>query len=553
MSRISQLTVALTVALAAASCIGADGGSVWDAEESLPRAESESLVVESTRPDNANATVDVPILAAPIGGVYVAADGSLVTTRVESGALVTTRTAVDLPTPDGQKALVLARPARIADGEVAVAYNLIDEQSPLDVDAEVRGHRLAVYDLEAGALDSDYSVVALSAEGSIRADLVAAVGPRVDVERIFVGYGATAAPGGVIAVDPNAWRAGGEAVVGEFATTTGAPGACAETSTRDDAECGGGVHGQAAIGLLEGADASYDVLVATGKGATDVTRGDFANGVLRLDSDLQYDPACDADICAAEGGSSDACLRSCENFFVPRPVEREAEPVASFGAGCDAGAVLDCSSAAAFDGSSAPVVVASGGDTVLVWAAPDGYLYAMPASNWSAADVRVRVADAYGDAMSEAVDAHTPMTTPVADGGAVLLPTYSAGNAPAGIARYAVQAGDATTIARTWSAPPLDHPSATERFRERPSRLAGGAIVETGALPRLFAPRQFGSERGIDVFIRGDGAVSATSAPIFERAGTTQTVAGHVNGDGAAFDAVVVETTRPYAPSKGDQ
>jgi hypothetical protein len=155
--------------------------------------------------------------------------------------------------------------------------------------------------------------------------------------------------------------------------------------------------------------------------------------------------------------------------------------------------------------------------------------------------------------MSEAVDAHTPMTTPVADGGAVLLPTYSAGNAPAGIARYAVQAGDATTIARTWSAPPLDHPSATERFRERPSRLAGGAIVETGALPRLFAPRQFGSERGIDVFIRGDGAVSATSAPIFERAGTTQTVAGHVNGDGAAFDAVVVETTRPYAPSKGDQ
>jgi hypothetical protein len=529
--------------LLATSCIDGGGGSVWDDDESLPDGETDTLIVESSRPDRAEATLGVPVFAAPIGDLYVAGDGSLVSTTVSDGGLQVTRTPVDLPVPNGQKALVLARPDRLGDGRIVVAYNTIDDDAPLTLGAEVLGRSLAVIDGESGAVDENYPAISLPADaGVLRSDVVAAVGPRVSPQRIFVGVGSnSAAPqarGKVVAIDPERWRSGGSAIVSSFETVS------AEA-------LGGGVHGEAAISLVETSDGRYEVLVTTGKGATDVTAADYANGVLRLDPQLQFEPGCDTEICGAQGGDSRACLATCSDFFVPRAMEQQDKAHRRVGAACEADGALECLELAAFDGSSAPQRFTTGGTEGLAWLAADGHLYLLPVDDWTHASYRMQVADAFGDAIRASVEAVTPMTTLEVDRAALLIPTYTPGNAPAGISRYLLAGDGSLKLEREWSAPPLDHPSATTRFRTRPSRLTNGALMESGERARLFAPQRYGSERGVDVYMRPSGAVRASSAPVFGQANQADLLVGQVEGtDATQFDAVSVEVSRPYGPSK---
>lgn len=108
--------------------------------------------------------------------------------------------------------------------------------------------------------------------------------------------------------------------------------------------------------------------------------------MLRLDHDLEFDLGCDANVCEESGGASVDCFATCRNFFVPRD-DGDSHVPDPLRDTCSEAEAFDCLRSAAFDGSSAPIRASyeregsAHASEVLVWAAPDGFLYVREASS----------------------------------------------------------------------------------------------------------------------------------------------------------------------------
>lgn len=50
-------------------------------------------------------------------------------------------------------------------------------------------------------------------------------------------------------------------------------------------------------------------------------REHYANGLLRLTPELEFNPGCDTSVCDEYGSRSNMCLDTCSNFFVPRGLD----------------------------------------------------------------------------------------------------------------------------------------------------------------------------------------------------------------------------------------
>ena len=530
------IIVALVLILGAAACSPKDDVNSWDGEQLAPQGR-DSRAVEAGRVGDIPVRVDTPILAAPYERLQIAADGTLY--GLPDGDLDVSSTQLDLPAPDGLKPLVLARPVPVPSHGLIVAYNLIDEDAPLERGSQIRGQRLAmvlhphhndVYPIDL----QDYGV---EPGAVVRADLALHAD---DVEpRVYVGTGGVidggTAVGRVLAIDPDAWARFDEPVVAQFGATVGDSGSCATGNTRSDGACGGGLHGEAAIRVHESDDGNVDVILATGKGATNPLEGNFANGFLRLSRDLDFAPGCDREVCEASGGASSACLATCRSFFVPRAVDGESHVPDALRDQCSSEDAFACLRDGAFDGSSAPIEVpydASATDesrSALVWAAPDGFLYALPDGDWSQSVSRTKFAHVCEAADPECdLSAHTPATTPelacehatdsAADisscGTAVVwIPSYSPlEGIAAGVSQFdVVGRPDGPSLLHLRSTPPRDHVASVTRFRHRPSRIHLGGVVESGVEPRLFRPFYYVNEdaRGLDVRLHTDGVFVA--------------------------------------------
>jgi hypothetical protein len=472
------------------------------------------------------ASVDRRVFAAPREGSYITADGTIVAPRATDDEFVAWTFETELPTPEGLEPLVLARPVQLPGGVFVIAYNLVDEDAEVSLRTKIDGQRLAVASVS-GENEVDYRVISLQDYGvepsaSIRSDLVLGKGepPILYVATGGRLGGREAVRGRVFSVDLDAWAAGEEPVLGSFTTTEETTRRCDETSTRPDRECGGGVHGEASVSVVDGEAGVDGILVSSGKGATDVLNGQFANGVLRLDPDLSFDAGCDVPTCERAGGGAPECLRTCRNFFVPRMTSSQASVPKMLEDRCSRSGSPGCLETSMFDGSSAPISVFEENGRRLVWAGPDGFLYLLHHGDWSRPVARAKYAHVCSSDEGEChVPSHTPATTPRLDhefvyelyrgpsipgvpvpGERVVWTTaYSPkDDVPGGVSQFRIEGGDLVEL-RT--SPPRSHPAAFDRFERRPSRLDSGAVVTAGEQPRLFRPFYYtGNDlRGLDV------------------------------------------------------
>lgn len=497
------------------------------------------LLAREVRTDDVGCTGASPLLVTSRGGSFVlgaAMDGVIRAFDAETGALAWS---VALPVPSGRVANVTSTPVLFDAQHLVVAYQHVFPGT-LDRDA----HRVVVVDLDARALDPSFPEVTPSGArptwdglGSVdfsashsfsRAALVHAEAPDHTRGFVYLAYGniRDVQPwhGWVFELDLDAWASGGpSAAISSFLLTTAEDTCGIEGMTGSESMiCGGGVWVPAGPGLRRTAS-GFELLVPTGNGMLDPTRGQFANGVLRTGRGLSFTHGCDDASCASWDPTAPplACAESCEDLFVPRAEPSDA-PLRPASGRCDGRTMLECWGAIDWDfGASTPVVVdVPGGPEVVIAAAKDGAIYAFDADHFGTLYDRLQIADvcgAPGDTCT-AEWAGMIVTEPVVttlDGSPLLLvPTFEFDRTHAGgvvAVRLAMDAGT-PHLTRVWSAPAGDE--AVARFRRHPSRLA---LTSVGGEPVAL------------VYDVGDAAGAGRLYALRVRDGT---VLGHTDLDG---------------------
>lgn len=455
-----------------------------------------SITIErEIRTDDVGCTGASPLLVRSRGEDFVigvAMDGAVRAFDVETGALAWS---IPLPVPDGRVANVTSSPVMFDESHLVVAYQHVVPGS-FDRDA----HRVVVVDVEARALDAGFpavtpsgsrptwdgtgSVEFLAAHSFSRAALVHVDVPDRERGLVYLTYGniRDIQPwhGWVFELDLDAWATSGAgAAISSYLLTTaeddcGTPG----HTGSEEMVCGGGVWVPAGAGVRE-TSTGFELLVPTGNGMLDPTRGQFANGVLRTGRGLSFAHGCDDASCASWDPTAPAlsCVESCADLFVPR-MEPEDPPLRPASGRCDGMTMFECWGQIDWDfGASTPVVVqVPGGPEVVVAAAKDGAVYVFDADHFGTLYDRLQIAEicgAPGDTCT-AEWAGMIVTEPVVamlDGAPLLLvPTFEFDRTHAGglvAVRLAMEDG-VPHLTRAWSAPSGDE--AVVRFRRHSSR-----------------------------------------------------------------------------------
>ncbi|HVT08832.1 MAG TPA: hypothetical protein VHO67_15345, partial [Polyangia bacterium] len=261
------------------------------------------------------------------------ADGTIAAVDPVTGAEVWH---VSLPAPDGMSAHLAAPPVVVDTNRLVVAW-----QDVLS-DWTRTNHHLAVVDLEARALDPQFPTVTLAASkpaaggtGTVnfvpahaysRSALAYARLPGHAVGLVYASYGNVRDlqpfHGWLFEVDLDAWRSQGAAAAVTASLVTTADANCGPENGDGAREmlCGGGVwshRGPQVVANPQAPD-GFELLVPTGNGLLDPTRGDFANAVLRTGHGLSFDPGCDPLMCGgfdvlapSEAASRRATTSSC--------------------------------------------------------------------------------------------------------------------------------------------------------------------------------------------------------------------------------------------------
>lgn len=457
-----------------------------------------SIVLERVvRTDDAGCTGASPLLARSQGHDFVLAagmDGLVRALDPDTGVLAWS---VALPVPDGRVANVTATPVLFDASHLVVAYQHVLPGS-LDRDA----HRIVVIDLEARTLDPAFPALTPTATrptwdgtGTVaflpdhsfsRAALVHVDVPDRTRGLVYVSYGniRDIQPwhGWVFELDLDAWATtGAGAAISSYLLTTAEDTCPVEGTTGSESMiCGGGVWVPAGPGLRI-TSTGYELLVPTGNGMLDPTRGQFANGVLRTGRGLAFDHGCTDASCTSWDPTApvSSCVESCEDLFVPRA--EPADPPLRLASGrCDGTTMFECWANVDWDfGASTPVPVrVPGGPEIVLAAGKDGALYAFDADHFGTLYDRLQIAEpcgAPGDTCT-AEWAGMIVTEPVVTsvGGALLalVPTFEFDRThEAGVvAVRVVWEGGALRLERAWSAP--SGAEAVARFRRHPSRIA---------------------------------------------------------------------------------
>jgi hypothetical protein len=246
--------------------------------------------------------------------------------------------------------------------------------------------------------------------------------------------------------------------------------------------CGGGIWAPSGPTVVPRAD-GFELWVPTGNGHLDVTRGEYANSVLRVPPDLAFAPGCDPVACAGfdSHAPAEACMASCSDLFMPR-LRAGDPPLAPPADRCAGLTLLECYAKLDLDlGADSPArAVLRSGRTVGVEPAKDGAIYLFDADHFGALLDRLQIRDFCGTGANDCTAnwAGTMVTQPLItsiDGTAVaLVPTfYFDGRNPAGVVAIDLEAPDGTPRLRErWSAPRRDSAEAVTRFREHTGRLA---------------------------------------------------------------------------------
>jgi hypothetical protein len=463
--------------------------------------------------------------------LLVTADGVFTAVDPQTGALVWQ---VALTAGDGLLANLAAPPA-------IVGHRLVFAWQEVMPDWTRVAHHVGVLDLDARALDPQFPALTLAAtlpaadgrdpivfrpdHAYSRAAVVHADVPDRALGLAYVSFGNVRDlqpwHGWLFEIDLDVWQAqgAGAGAVSGAMVTTGASDDCGEEDDDGAREmvCGGGVW--AALGPTVIPDPAspdgFALLVATGNGLLDPTRGSYANAVLRVGRGLAFAPGCDPTLCDGfdPTAPTDACAASCEHLFIPRLPAGQELPRGANDA-CVGRTLFQCYATFDWDlGSSSPARAAlPGGPDVIVQPGKDGAVYLIDAEHLGTLYDRAPIMPGCGEgggtcaATWAGTIATKPAIATVEGAVLALVPTFVDDDThPAGLQALAIDTtGPAPRLMPRWQAPAPNDPAALGGFRLPPS---GVTVVEANGASYA-ALADTGSPSGTLYWIRlGDGAI----------------------------------------------
>jgi len=417
-------------------------------------------------------------------------DGTIAALDANSGELLWK---LPVPTPTGQQGQLAASPV-LVDDLLVVIYQTMNQGA--------RGSQnLAVLDLANNRWHPDFPVLAFAAEqstadgkGVVNYDPAYAYphaalkswrpeGKRLGF--VYAGFGNAADQqpyhGWLFEIDLDAWqrRDLGQAMTSILLTTPETE--CPVTLEYGTQEmiCAGGIWAPAGP-LLEVTDNGAELFVTTGNGQVDLARKDYANSVLKITLGQPFEAGCDMHLCANFNPlkPSAACLESCKNLFIPRPMPGDA-PLKPPNGECGQRDFWECLAWMDYDlGASPPVRVKSpDGRSVLVQPGKDGAAYLIDADHLGIQYDRLQIAELCGSPTDlcklswAGMIVTQPLKTLVNGEPVVIIPTFSPDQTHvAGVVALAIEVIDGLPKLKPfWRFPDAGYPDALQMFRSHPS------------------------------------------------------------------------------------
>jgi hypothetical protein len=443
---------------------------------------------------------------------------------------------ITLPAPAGDDSYAAATPGALGT-KVVIPYMLYTHGTSTRV-----GHQIVVFDLDTRALDPTFPAITIAAtepasdgSGNVTFDdatqysrstvpTTRPAGMTYGLAYVSFGNVQDIQPwhGWVFEIDLDAWAAMGAAAAVSSVLLTTPETDCgpAGMSGSKSMICGGGVWAPAGPTLVEHADDTFDLYVATGNGQLDLGRKDYANSILRTGRGLHFDPTCDPTACAAFDpiDPAPACMASCADEFIPRLLPGDP-PFDPPDGRCDGKTFFECYALLDWDlGANSPARVAvPGGGDVLVIPAKDGGVYLADAEHLGTLYDRIQLTAICG-ANGGTCTANwagsmvtVPAVTTVGGVPTVIIPTFLFDlTNPAGIVALQIvrdAASGAPHWQKLWEAPDFTTSEAVARFREHTGRVSLVTIagVEYAA---LVDPGDDHTKDGLLYLVRvSDGAI----------------------------------------------
>jgi len=422
---------------------------------------------------------------------------------------------LELPHGPDEAVELRAAPLQLGD-ELLVAYTVRDAKTG---ETGKAGHRAVMVDLRRGRISPRFKPLAFAARypaaggGSFAFDpewqmprAIAHIPAGSGLGHAYVAFGADRDLGGwhgwLFELDLDAWLQGGPAgaMSSVFATTN-------EAECDDGTKgllCGGGLWAYAGPQVQQGA-AGPEILIQTGNGRLDLSRGSYSQSLLRVRPGLKFDPGCDRRICSLTNprDPSGDCLASCRNLFVPRllPSDRPLRPADG---SCDGLSYMACLEFKDWDfGSTSPVRVEAGGRAFYVTAGKAGDVFLLDADKLGVMYDRAQIVDLCGvpgepcPTPNEGLTMTQPVAAVVDGEPVVIIPNYNTDDThPAGVAAYRVRMrAGGPKLQLAWRVPDPSSPEARTWFRAPPTRpvlqtIAGEQVVwiaDNGREGRLLA------------------------------------------------------------------
>ncbi|TDP75857.1 hypothetical protein [Bradymonas sediminis] len=409
-----------------------------------------------------------------------------------------------LPAAQGQGVLSIAQPAFIDDTRIVVAYHTVPgDLEKVDANSQRLSHRVAVIDLVAHAVDPDFETIELEAthqsveevdisfrpsHALARGDVKIGKLPGDSLGKVYITAGNTRDiqpwHGWAFEIDLDAWQAqGAELATSASLISTPEPDEnCGPENSSGSRErkCGGGFWAPSGPLIIDQPD-GYELVLAAGNGQLDLARKDYANTLMRTGAGLEFDPACDASLCADFNPDepSLACIESCENLWIPRLSGQDDKAPEPWDDRCDGLTLFECWQKLDYIGGSTPSYVEVGGYKTLSYPTKDGHLYLIDQTHYGTQFDRIKLVDQCGAADDPCAKdwAGMAVTQPLVAGDAenpiLLVPTFMPDKThPAGIVAVAIKVdASGPRYERLWEFPDFEDPSAIQRFREHPSRM----------------------------------------------------------------------------------
>lgn len=493
------------------------GGSDDDDEPTV-----DSLELERLFPTGENAgvtftdcTTASPLLHVGANGpeIVVATEDRVVGLHPETGSELYS---IALPAPDGERPFAVSTPVLVGH-KLVVAYHttLADSESEKpgrDLMDKRASQIVAVVDLEARAADASFPFVKLGATKpaadagqsvTFRADKSLQRGKLVHVKgsdegslgSVIVTFGNARDlqpwHGWAFAVSLDTWKASGaDAAVTNVLLVTPEHECGPENSSGSRARlCGGGLWsatGPLVIDRPEGTE----IILSPGNGKLDLSRGDYANTLLRTDADLSLDPGCNESACANFDADHPArsCIESCANVFVPRIPD--GDPALSPESGiCEGLGMFACWEKLDYVGGSTPSYVESEGQRLLVYPTKDGHVYLVDAIHMGTLHQRKELVKVCGTKDDECradwagMIVAQPTVGQVTGKPLVVIPTFMPDKShTAGVFGLSLEVTNGRPKLETkWVFPDPESPEAKTRFRMHSSQVTIAEVTEAGA------------------------------------------------------------------------